>query len=123
LSAKYGLLRPNDWIGPYDRSMRDLLGRDRKRWGEEVVGRLSAHLPRLPLTIVILAGQDYAAPLVKAVGGRTWSFQRPLQGLGIGQQKQWLKSEHERLSQQPMSVHPPINRGEKSWTSDPPSTL
>jgi len=112
LSAKFGLLRTHDWIGPYDCAMQRLPARVRQLWAEEVVGRLAGYLPRLPLTITILAGQDYAIPFLDAVGDHRWSFQQPLKGLRGGCQKQWLQSECERLERDPLSVYPPNNRSD-----------
>ncbi len=110
LSAKYTLLRTNDWIGPYNQTMKQWPLRHRLAWGEEVARHLHAQLPGLALQLVMLAGRDYDRPIVAAMASSACTFARPLQGRGIGCQMQWLKEEIERVAREPIGVHPATTR-------------
>src|SRR5688572_24263539 len=47
LSAKYGVLDPDDRVEPYDLALSDLAARSRTQWGERAVADLAARLGRL----------------------------------------------------------------------------
>ena len=98
LSAAYGYLAPNDRIETYDLSMKELSRDERNKWAAAVAARILFHsrsvrqLVRPGDTIYILAGTLYRNPLssiLEREGGV--SVVNPLEGLGIGQQKKWLK--------------------------------
>lgn len=108
VSAKHGLVPLDEELRPYDRTIADLTRKDRLRWAEGVITSLRRRLPGLRLNIIVLAGKDYADPLIRATGGTGWNCERPLLGKGIGQQKAWLKAMYEAVVRQPMSVHPPM---------------
>lgn len=91
LSAKHGLIKPDDRIAPYDHSVRGMTPEQRKVWSHVVAQQLRAwakfwDVERLDITL--LAGSAYAswAPLVE-----DWcTVRQPLEGLQIGQRLQWL---------------------------------
>jgi len=58
LSAKHGLVLPEQVIAPYDQTMADV---ETLGWAQRVIGRLQERWPRAHVTI--LAGLDYTAPL------------------------------------------------------------
>lgn len=108
LSAKHGLLDPEAVIDPYDARMpRKRLWRD--VWGGRVLEAVFHRwcLPADPRndfdpayapTFVLLAGADYCgwSGVDGCVHAGPWGWVkltivRPLQGLGIGQQLQWLR--------------------------------
>ena len=61
----------------------------RREWGRKVRDRMEvAGLVGLP--VVALAGEDYVQPILAA--GLT--VEQPMKGLGIGEQKQWLKRQN-----------------------------
>jgi cytoplasmic iron level regulating protein YaaA (DUF328/UPF0246 family) len=59
LSAKYGLLPPDQEIEPYELSLRDLGDADRQAWGARVLQQLDALTGGHVREIVFLAGRDY----------------------------------------------------------------
>lgn len=100
LSAKYGLLRPETIIEPYDLSVPSMTSRKRKSWATWVFPQLRAvmapqGLPRWQ-RVSFLAGFFYAQHLTYLL--RAWSYEAgfrleidlPLQGLGIGEQLGYL---------------------------------
>ena len=90
LSAKHGLLPPNAWVPPYDETLSGKSKIDRMRWAYEVEEQLLHEDIRLDDTLVVLAGNDYCdwIPLVP------FQSERPMQGLGIGQQLAWLTEQN-----------------------------
>jgi hypothetical protein len=89
LSALHGLLDPSAVIAPYDVTLKKMPVAKRREWGRKVRDQMeTAGLVGLPL--VALAGEDYVKPLISA--GLT--VEQPMKGLGIGEQKQWLKKQN-----------------------------
>jgi len=90
LSAKYGLVPPTEVIKPYDLTLNRMSASERLGWANGVIKQLepSCH----PGTEVeFLAGKryrEYLVPILREWGCRVLI---PMEGLGIGQQKSWLK--------------------------------
>lgn len=101
LSAKYGLLSPNDVIEPYDRTLLKMDDTERRAWASGVHSAIRERV-RIPSRVVFLSGQAYRqflAPLLEADGIETAA---PLSSLGIGSQVAWLQdvaAQSERLAQ------------------------
>lgn len=87
LSAKYGLLHPDQEIEPYDLTLRTMQAPQRREWGNSVVRQLQERIGT-ETPIVILAGQLYRVEIEAWARGRA---SVPMAGLGIGRQLQWLK--------------------------------
>jgi hypothetical protein len=99
LSAKHGVIDPTRVIEPYDQ--RPPTTRAGKRqFAHHLALQLVDHRDR---EIIVLAGEDYCgwihaedvAPSVDGRPGLSPAFsrvRRPLKGMGIGQQKAWLKN-------------------------------
>src|SRR4051812_175586 len=85
LSAKYGLVRPQDVIEPYDCTLLKMSKSDRLAWGKNVKQQM-IEAEIADAEFVGLAGAKYIEPLVHA--GLT--VETPMKGLGIGQQLAWL---------------------------------
>jgi hypothetical protein len=81
LSAQYGLVSPEAVLAPYDLRLSDLSPARRAKWGAQVASKLSPYAEH-----VLLAGDEYAAPL----RGRL-QLVEPMSGMGIGARLQWLK--------------------------------
>lgn len=88
LSAKHGLLLPNESIAPYDLSLSQLSPSSQRDWAAAIHARLRAEFPN-ERRFVLLAGQRYIAPLL-ASASDDQSFTQPLAGMGIGQRLSWL---------------------------------
>lgn len=83
LSARHGLLAPEQRIAPYDLSLRHLSRDERRQWAANVL----AEIERLNLDDAVYflhAGQRYSEFLAEPLAAT-----RPLTGLGIGQQMAW----------------------------------
>jgi hypothetical protein len=92
-SAKFGLIDPGAEVEPYD--LRLGAGREgRMAWARACQSALAGYINRwgLPSKVVILAGGDYAGPLLAWTGlGRADFVEVPLAGLGIGERLRWFK--------------------------------
>jgi hypothetical protein len=84
LSAKYGVLPKDSVIEPYDLTLNDMSASSRAAWSRMVRDQLSDYQDD---ELIVLAGKNYR--------GWTEGFKttRPMEGLGIGQQLQWLTSQ------------------------------
>lgn len=90
LSAKFGLLAPEDVIGPYDVYLKDQGPGYRKAWGEFVVAQLEQRMPRLGgLTIEVHAGEAYCTPLKAPLAVRGATLVARLAHLRQGEQLAW----------------------------------
>lgn len=95
LSAKYGLLFPEDKIEPYNLTLDDMGARQRRKWAEEVFSQMKKRLNLRDLDKVFFhAGKKYREHLALKLGAAGIQCETPLEGLGIGKQKSWYK-EHD----------------------------
>lgn len=96
VSAKLGLVLPNEVIAPYERKMAELATIDRLAWPLAVVhsflDRLIEPLDPRSITIEIHAGAEYADPLADVLGVLGINNSRPVRGLGQGEQMAWYRS-------------------------------
>lgn len=89
LSAKYGLVKPNTVLKPYNVTLNSQSPAQRKAWAEKVAEQMRQE--KINFTkdkAIFLAGKNYhqhLAPLFR-------HFQLPLKGLGIGRQLKYLKN-------------------------------
>lgn len=88
LSAEHGVVAPDDVLAPYDRTLDGMSRAERLQWAERVRRRLSP-----AEHYVVLAGEKYCGWI-----DPSFSVERPLLGLGIGQQLSWLKKELDATS-------------------------
>lgn len=90
LSAKHGLLMPSRVVHPYDRTLNRLTKARRQQWATSVIESLR---PRLKPgdCVLILAGSRYREHIVPWLLCNGFKVDMPLEGLGIGKQKAWLK--------------------------------
>lgn len=89
LSAKLGLVEPEQVVEPYEAR---LSGRrvDQALWAERVFDSL--RLAGLPGRVIFLAGSDYRRELGARLAVAGVECQAPLAGLGIGQQLGRMKT-------------------------------
>jgi hypothetical protein len=89
LSAKYGLVGPDEVIAPYDYTLNRLDTAARRAWAENV---LQALLPRIRncRQVVFLAGLRYREFLVGPLEQRGLDVLVPMAGLRFGEQLAWL---------------------------------
>lgn len=100
LSAKYGLLKPQQRIAPYEKTLKSLSKLERSRWTDKVFGDLRRQLAAGDL-VTFVAGQEYREFLIPKLKESGVRVAVPLTGVSIGRQLQWLnklRDEHERLN-------------------------
>lgn len=107
LSAKHGLLDPDEVIEPYDvRLGCRRTGPIIWDWAHRVQDQLAVALDGVPKPLlVVLAGEQYRTILHPC----QWPFTIPMKGLGIGEQLSWLTKQN---------VCPAHEHGEHDWQDD-----
>ena len=91
LSAKYGLLKPDDIIEPYEETLNNKSKKERVLWSRKVFNKLSKEIS-VNDKIVFLAGEKYREFIGKYLSEQNILFQTPLKKLSIGKQLQWYKN-------------------------------
>lgn len=81
LSAKWGLLAPDDVVGPYDVCLQHQPDSYRRAWGRWVVERLADLHPGVRVRLEVHASAAYADPLVAPAEDRGYLIETPLHGL------------------------------------------
>ena len=89
LSAKYGLVDPNEPIEPYDKTLKTMRASERREWARGVLKALEPRLPEM-ISISFLAGAAYREFLEPELRGRGIAVHVPMEGMGIGRQLSWL---------------------------------
>jgi hypothetical protein len=88
LSAKYGLLRQNDVIEPYDLTLNNMKAAERKTWSELVLKQID-NLQLNLKQIDYYAGVKYREYLIPVLEQMGFICNVPLQGKAIGEQLQY----------------------------------
>lgn len=91
LSAEHGLLRPEQIVAPYERTLNTMAKADRIEWAGRVGQQLLGVLP-VGAKIVMLAGERYREFLLPLLIGHGFAVSVPLAGLKLGEQLQRLKT-------------------------------
>ena len=86
LSAKYGLLNPDDVIEPYEQTLKNMKKPDRVAWAKKVIEELRQQTDLRRDHFVFLAGMPYRENLVPQIK----HYSVPMEGLSFGRQLQWL---------------------------------
>ena len=89
LSAKYGLVSPDEFLAPYNQTLNSMGKDERRAWASWVKAQMEQRLP-VTKRIVIFAGQRYREYLMDYLRGRGARVEIPLEGLRIGEQLAWL---------------------------------
>jgi hypothetical protein len=87
LSAKHGVLMPETVIEDYNVTLNEMPSEDRAKWGSMVREQLQSSKNK---RIILLAGNRYCE-----WANDEWRTERPMEGLGIGQQLAWLKTQNQ----------------------------
>ena len=91
LSAKYGLLRPEQIVAPYEQTLNRMSATERRRRASLVLEELRAAVSAGD-EVAFLAGARYREYLQSALEAWGVSVNIPMKGLGIGSQLHWLDS-------------------------------
>jgi hypothetical protein len=94
LSAKYGMLLPDDVIEPYNDTLVGAPRKKREAWAVTVLGQLNALELAPGDEVLSLLSKPYGEFLLPVLRNEGLNVQEPLQGLGIGRRMAWLK-EHQ----------------------------
>ena len=86
LSAKYGLLKPDDEIEPYDVTLNTMKASERKSWAMTVLEQLKREESLTYTKYIFLAGANYRKYLLPSLK----HYEVPMEGLPIGKQLQFL---------------------------------
>lgn len=92
LSAKYGLLHPDEVIEPYELTLKHMSVRERKVWAARDIRQLDQRLPNAE-RIVVLASKQYREFLMGYLERRAFHVETPMAAMRTGEQKQWLSRE------------------------------
>ena len=90
LSAEHGALRPEQIVGPYERTLNSMSKPERVAWAQQVQKQLLATLPA-GATIIVLAGARYRENVVPFLMQQGFKVEVPMAGLPLGMQLRWLK--------------------------------
>src|SRR6266851_2825565 len=91
LSAKHGLLEPQEVIEPYDVTLNTLPKEQREKWSQNVFHKLRKLL-RPGDEVIFFAGSKYREFLEPKLREAGFRVQVPMLGLSIGRQLQWLNA-------------------------------
>lgn len=86
LSAKYGLLRLNEEIEPYNKTLNKMRFNEIKEWANSVLNQLKKFTDIENDEFIFLAGNNYRKFLLPYIK----HYNIPMIGLSIGKQLQWL---------------------------------
>jgi hypothetical protein len=93
LSAKYGLLEPEQVIPPYELALGSTPPGYRQNWGQQVVADLAAKFgPLTGKTIEIHASSKYVNAIRDPLQQSGATVTEPLAGLQLGQRLHWYKT-------------------------------
>jgi len=92
LSAKHGLLCPDDVIEPYETTLNKMKKKERQEWAKQVLGSLKSAVGKADI-VIILAGIPYREFLQEDLTNWYGRVEVPMEGLMIGQQLRWLDRE------------------------------
>jgi hypothetical protein len=92
LSAKHGLVHPDQILEPYDKTLSDDNTSQQKAWARKVFQQMNAKkILNNVSEVVFYAGQTYSDRLAKLIATqKKVKVKRPLEGLGSGLQELYL---------------------------------
>jgi hypothetical protein len=89
LSAKYGLVAPDQVIEPYNETLSEKTVAERREWSNKVIQELRTRCTP-GTSVVILAGEKYREFLLPALLDLGCNVEVPMTGLARGPQLRWL---------------------------------
>lgn len=92
LSAKYGLVHPDEVLAPYELTLNTMPVTDRRRWASRVLAQMEPRLEGIN-SVVFLAGLRYREFLAPALQRLGVDVSVPMERLRNGEQLKWLTRE------------------------------
>jgi GGDEF domain-containing protein/predicted RNA methylase len=87
LSAKHGLVHPNQTLETYDQTLDDLSKTDLRAWANNVFQHIKDALnDDRGRSVILLAGEKYRAEIASRLEAEGYGVVAPLEGMGIGEQ-------------------------------------
>lgn len=93
LSAKYGLVKQDMILEPYDKTLLTMTTEENKTWSEKVISDLQKSCNLKSDKFIILAVDDYFKNLIPSLT----FFEIPFKGLSSTERHNWLSAEIARL--------------------------
>jgi hypothetical protein len=87
LSAKYGVVLPEDIIESYELTLNNFSERRKKNWAYDTYHELIKHLDKEDI-VYWHCGENYNKYIRRVIAGKQVF---PMKGLGIGRQLKWYK--------------------------------
>lgn len=88
-SAKYGILKPDQVIEPYNQTLKTMSIKTRREWAYRVINNLRCILSPGD-KVIFLAGRVYRENLIGPIIEMGCRVEIPMEGLSIGKQLSWL---------------------------------
>ena len=93
LSAKYGLLLPDDEIEPYDLTLKTMTKEQRKEWADKVFKQMKKRLDLYKIgSAYFHTGREYREHLIPKLELTGVKCIVPLEDLSFGQQLAWYNA-------------------------------
>lgn len=92
LSARHGVLSPDEIIAPYDRTLVGATVAERRDWARSVHRQIVSLLPS-GVRVIVFAGRRYREFLVPALIDDGFRVEVPMEGFSIGKQLAWLSNQ------------------------------
>jgi len=90
LSAKHGVVLPDDVIAPYELALTSMRLDERAMWGRHAASAIAYRYREVSVCFIGLAGEPY----LDAVDGRLDGvLERPLEGLQVGERLRWFNEQ------------------------------
>jgi hypothetical protein len=87
LSAKHGIVLPDDVIAPYDLSITSLRLNERTMWGRHAGHEIADRYRGVSVCFIGLAGKPYLDAVTDSLHA---DIERPLEGLQVGERLRWF---------------------------------
>ena len=89
VSALHGLVTPDQELTPYDFTLKQLRTREREAWGQRAISALSKYAATGSHAFLIMP-ELYRRSIQPALLQHGITYENPVKGMRIGQQKSWL---------------------------------
>ena len=90
MSAEHGVLRPDEVVSPYEKTLNKMSKAERAGWSRRVEHQLQEMLPP-GCMVLILAGERYREGVLPFLRRQGHRVEIPMAGLKMGHQLSWLK--------------------------------
>ena len=111
ISAKFGLLDPDEVVAPYDVYLGSQPAQYRAAWGAWVVAQLAARCELAGAVVEVHAARTYTEPLKALLAAAGATLVEPLTGLRQGERLAWYSRGSETVPAPPTTAPSPSDVG------------